>query len=94
MIFRVTFGQQYSYQLHPTYEAAHPDGWLEIVADSESQARAATQVLLKQHYSMLYDEREWKKEWEDKHFPAGCIERFDAATVLGTTVTTVPLKNI
>lgn len=38
--FRVTFGQMYRTLPHAKFPPAHPDGWLTIVAYTESHARA------------------------------------------------------
>lgn len=54
--FYVTFGSQYSYQPHPRFAIAHPDGWLTIVARGEEEARALAFDQLGERYSFIYGE--------------------------------------
>lgn len=54
MEWRVTFGQQYRHEPHPTWHDAHPDGWLAVSARSEAQARAAVMARIGQHWAFMY----------------------------------------
>lgn len=68
--FYFTFGQKYSYEQHPTYEKATPNGWVRIVADSYEKARDKAFDLFGEHFSMQYTEQ----TWDPRFFPAGEIE--------------------
>jgi hypothetical protein len=52
--WRVTFGQQYAHNPHPTFPAAHPDGWVTVHAPTEKAARDATLALLGTRWAWMY----------------------------------------
>lgn len=52
--WRVTFGQQYARDPHPTFGAAHPDGWVTIHARSEQAARDEAYTWLGRHWAFMY----------------------------------------
>ncbi len=63
----VTFGQRYAREEHPDLPNAHPDGWLEVWAESYDLARLLTFALLGSRWSNIHDEQDWEPEW----YPAG-----------------------
>lgn len=50
----VTFGQRYRLDPHPASPLIHPDGWLEIEADTTADARALAVEALDTAWSGLY----------------------------------------
>lgn len=54
--FYVTFGQRYSYDEHPTFPEAHPDGWLEIHAEDYWAAREIAVYALGDAWAFIYSE--------------------------------------
>lgn len=52
--YRVTFGMKYRTQQHPTFPAAHPDGWLTIVAATEEVAREIACAVLGKEWAFIY----------------------------------------
>ena len=52
--FRVTFGQRYAREPHPRWAAAHPDGWVTVVADDYKAARRWAYANFGIHWSDLY----------------------------------------
>lgn len=66
--FFVTFGSQYPREPHPTWELAHTDGWVRVVAPSYDLARAAVVAWLGRAWSNIYDDAaDLGPEW----FPRG-----------------------
>lgn len=53
--FYVTFGQRYSRERHPSLPAAHPDGWVVVVAPNMDAARHYAHLRLGSHWSGIYD---------------------------------------
>ena len=77
-----TFGQQYAREDHPQLPFAHPDGWVEIGAESYMQARIMMWLMAGGAWSGQYSDDTFE---EDKHFyPKGCLLRVEvpASTVL------------
>lgn len=74
--FRLTFGQQYRREPHPTFAAAHPDGWVTIVADTFEQARELVVREFGERWSGLYD-----PEDQDglELYPLGELARLEAS---------------
>jgi len=54
--FYVTFGVKYREEPHPTWDKAHPDGYLTIIAKDIAMARRFTAALLATNYSFIYTE--------------------------------------
>lgn len=52
--YAVTFGQRYHQETHPASALIHPDGWLEIDAASEDDARDLAAEALGMAWSSLY----------------------------------------
>lgn len=71
--YYVTMGLMYRHEAHPMIPAplANPDGWLEVHAESESEAREIVQAVLGSHYAFLYREDNFTSR--DKHHPLGCL---------------------
>jgi hypothetical protein len=65
-----TFGQQYLHEPHP--QGGHPDGWFEVTAGSEEQAREKMFYECGPKWSMVYDEQP-----SLSIFPLGCLKAFD-----------------
>jgi hypothetical protein len=60
--FFVTFGVGYAYTEHPYWMGAHSEGYLEVVAPDEEQARALVRTYIGLKWSHMYDRRpEWAK---------------------------------
>lgn len=53
--FRVTFGQKYAREPHPTVRWAHPDGWATIDAPDHMTARQLAVAVLGASWGGLYD---------------------------------------
>lgn len=71
--YYVTMGLQYRHDAHPMIPAplANPDGWLEVHAESESEAREIVQAVLGSHYAFMYREDSFTNR--DKYHPLGCL---------------------
>jgi hypothetical protein len=52
--FRVTFGTRYATQLHPLFPAAHPDGWLAVLAETEDAARRLVHERIGSAWGFIY----------------------------------------
>ena len=72
--FRVTFGQKYRREDHPTLPEAHPDGWLAVFAADEHQARLLTFDKLGTAWSMLRPPMPDDLDW----YPRGELARLSA----------------
>lgn len=71
--FLLTFGQQYARDLHPTFDLAHPDGWVTIVAEDYRTARKCAVENFERWWSDLYP----AEDVTFAHlFPRGEIARF------------------
>lgn len=73
MIFIVTFGSQYSYQAHPYYEDAHPDGLVEIEAEDEDDAREMAFSLFGTCWSFIYSKEWFDKNESRRYYPRGVL---------------------
>lgn len=61
--YYVTFGVKYRYETHPHWPAAHPDGWLLVLAPDEEEARLLLRRTISNKYAFLYDEHRFDKKW-------------------------------
>ena len=52
--YRITFGQQYPREPHPTLALAHRDGWVALIAPDEGAARDEAIRVLDVRWSMIY----------------------------------------
>lgn len=60
--FYVTFGVNYAHEPHPYWPGAHPDGYLEVLAPDEEQARALVRTFIGLKWSHMYDRKpDWAK---------------------------------
>jgi hypothetical protein len=69
--FFVTFGSQYRYEEHPYFTDAHPDGWVEIEAEDETQAREMAWSLFGDHWSFIYGDYEFANSIYKGYYPKG-----------------------
>lgn len=82
--YRLTFGHRFAREPHPTFPAAHPDGWVTIIADTWEQARRFAFDHFGQSWAFLYTEEEFGADgsWTqpmDVVFPRGELGRFTVA---------------
>ena len=75
-LFCVTFGQQYPREPHPMFGGAHRDGWVEIHADDEDDARRRAVGVLGTAWSGLYTE----DDFDPGLYPLGCLLTIGAGT--------------
>ena|ERR1700741_1545588 len=64
--YYVTFGAQYAEEEHPHF-SCHPDGWIEIEAPSEHDARIEAHNCFGDKWAFLYTE----KNFNPSMYPAG-----------------------
>ena len=64
--FYVTFGIKYRHEAHPYWAGAHPDGWLEIQARDEAEARIMVQRFVGNVYAFLYEEARFERKWHPR----------------------------
>lgn len=72
--YYLTFGAQYAHIGHPTNAKVHPDGWVEIEADSADAARGIAVREFDTYWSFMYTDDDFKPHY----FPRGCLIRFEA----------------
>lgn len=77
--YRFTFGQKYALEVHPRFGAAHPDGWLTILAHDDLDARVAAVNLLGQEWAFMYPPRELETVAWGHLFPRGELGRLTSA---------------
>lgn len=65
--FYVSFGMQYSYEHHPYWAGAHPEGWLRVQAPDEEAARLLVRSFIGNRYAFMYPENRFNTKW----FPRG-----------------------
>jgi hypothetical protein len=70
MTFYVTFGQKYRREEHPLWPLAHPDGWLEVEAPSEKDARLLLHKALGKYWGFIYTNLE---SLTPSYYPRHCI---------------------
>lgn len=70
--FYLTFGSRYAYEPHPTFPAATPDGYVTIVAEDYSTARAFAFETFGDRWSSIYEEHEALLDF----YPVGELESF------------------
>lgn len=90
--YRVTFGQQYPREPHPTLALAHRDGWVAILAPDEGQARAEAHRLLTERWSMIYAPGEDGYPTTE-HYPLGCLLTVQAPTQGAVHLLTGPMPD-
>lgn len=74
--FQMTFGQQYSHEVHPTHRWVHPDGYATLVVPADTDPHTAAYRIFGDRYSWIYPEDQFENS---KHYyPRGCLQRIDA----------------
>jgi hypothetical protein len=73
--YRVTFGQRYAKEPHPTWTAAHPDGWVTVIADDCKTARRWAYANFGIHWCDLY-EADAHPSTDAELYPLGELARF------------------
>ena len=79
--YRVTFGQKYPREPHPTFGKAHRDGWVTIVAADYDTARACVTGWLGTAWCDMYGPESWPQVAH--YFPLGELHRIDASETAG-----------
>lgn len=77
--YRITFGQQYSREPHPTFRAAHPDGWATVIAPDIRTARLRATEMFGPHWSDCYTREEFELMPVDRWWPRGELARHEDA---------------
>ena len=77
--YRFTFGQKYRREEHPTFPAAHPDGYVTVIATDESQARNAVVGLIGTAWAFCYV-APFTDDWA-QCYPLGELARVDATAM-------------
>jgi hypothetical protein len=78
--YRLTFGIKYRAEEHPLFPAAHPDGWVAVMAPSYEDARDLVIRRLGREWAFLY----LPGELRESYFPAGEIERWSTTGAVST----------
>jgi len=73
--FRVTFGQRYSREKHPTFQKAHPDGWFSIFAPDEDKAREITYGWFGTAWAFMYPAEYMAEDQWLQMYPLGQIHQ-------------------
>lgn len=77
--YRFTFGLQFAREKHPLFPAAHPGGWLAVIARHEEIARAVAFAVLGPMWAFCYTAAaKTEAEWHQM-FPLGELARVDAS---------------
>lgn len=70
--FFLTFPTRFSYDPHPHWKRAHPDGWVEVQAVNELDARDKVFKAIKDVWAFLYNEESFDKSF----FPKGKLATY------------------
>jgi hypothetical protein len=76
--FYVTFGVKYAHETHPHWPAAHPDGWLEVIAPDYDTARALVHSYIGNVFAFMYEADRFDRKWH----PRGRLATISADGVL------------
>lgn len=76
--YRVTFGQKYAREPHPTFREAHPDGWVAVEAPDYATARAAVVEAFGIAWAELYGPGAMPSDQWLRTFPRGELDRIAA----------------
>jgi hypothetical protein len=68
------FGAQYAHTPHPISRIPHPDGWVEIEANSVGAAREIAVREFGTYWSFMYEDGDGM--FEPHYYPLGCLARF------------------
>jgi hypothetical protein len=77
--YRVTFGQKYHREEHPTCPEAHPDGWVTILAPNYVLARRSAADVLERWFCDLVDVAE-QPDYPWDLYPRGELCRWEAVS--------------
>lgn len=61
--YYVTFGIKYRYEKHPHWPGAHPDGWLEVIAEDYDAARALVGQYIGNVFAFMYEADRFERKW-------------------------------
>ena len=78
--YRFMFGQKYRREEHPTFPAAHPGGYVTVIATDESQACDAVVDLIGTAWSFCYSPPFGGDDWQF-YYPLGELARVDATAM-------------
>jgi hypothetical protein len=84
--FRVTFGQKYAREVHPTSPDIHPDGWVAVHAADYAAARLTTVATFGTAWANLYTPDAMPAEEWALYFPRGELASI-TSTAPGSEVT-------
>lgn len=90
--FMITFGSRWAHKVHPAFPAAHPEGWVTVLARDSEQARLVAVESLAGEYSFIWPEIDFRPA----QFPRGELGVIDAlkpARPEWSTVTTAATIN-
>ncbi len=79
--YYLTFGVQYTNNSHPYVPSIDPNGYVQIDAVSESDARAEAHSIFGDKWAFLYPEKNWSEK-NTRHFPLGQIATLDEIKAL------------
>lgn len=79
--YYLTFGVQYTNNSHPHVPSIDPNGYVQIDAVSESDARAEAHSIFGDKWAFLYPEKNWSEK-NTIHFPLGQIATLDEIKAL------------
>jgi len=83
MEYRITFGQRYPREPHPTFPQAHKDGYLTVVARDSEDARTQTNDALGPRWAAAYPPGFLDDHW----VPLGELGRLENGVLTPTTTT-------
>ncbi|ALY10876.1 hypothetical protein WILDE_94 [Arthrobacter phage Wilde] len=70
--FYITFGQKYRHEPHPLFKNAHPDGWVRVIAATETEARNLVASYIGPAWAFCYDEQRFDPEaMKMRFYPKG-----------------------
>ncbi|HST84635.1 MAG TPA: hypothetical protein VLL08_23055 [Kineosporiaceae bacterium] len=72
--FKLTFGIRYRHEEHPLFPAAHPDGYVTVLAPTYEDARDVVINRLGRQWAFLY----MPGDLNEKYCPRGEIDRWTA----------------
>lgn len=61
--YYVTFGVKYQHEKHPHWAGAHPDGWLEVIAEDYDTARDLVARYVGNVFAFMYEADRFERKW-------------------------------